>query len=110
MQWPNFKQAMLASSDAATASLLPLFCLPVLVSYGPLAVLLGKLSHRCVLYTKIHRLLIVPHTGVRRPPRQQPRVRRRDEVRRQAAVLEAAEAVLEHFDEDVVHGAVVALS
>ena len=63
-----------------------------------------------VLVNKNTQLLIIPHTGMRRPPRQQPRVRRRDEVRRQAAVLEAAEAVLQHFDEDVVHGAVVALS
>ena len=63
-----------------------------------------------VLVNKNTNLLTVPHTGMRRPPRQQPRVRRRDEVRRQAAVLEAAEAVLEHLDEDVVHGAVVALA
>ena len=62
------------------------------------------------LVNKKHRLLIVPHTGMRRPPRQQPRVRRRDEVRRQAAVLEAAEAVLQDFDEDVVHRGVVAPS
>ena len=62
-----------------------------------------------VLYKNTN-LLIVPHTGMRRPPRQQPRVRRRDEVRRQAAVLEAAEAVLQDFDEDVVHRGVVALS
>jgi hypothetical protein len=62
------------------------------------------------LVKKNTQLLIIPHTRVRRPPRQQPRVRRRDEVRRQAAVLEAAEAVLQHFDEDVVHRGVVALS
>ena len=63
-----------------------------------------------VLVNKNTNLLIVPHTGMRRPPRQQPRVRRRDEVRRQAAVLEAAEAVLQYLHEDVVHRGVVALS